>query len=268
MKKLFKKQKFLTITCAIAFVIIFVYFLTYNIPELFPGGGLIFDTIFQIAVGYIINYIFFIVNIYIPQINSEAKALQVCKSSIHSLLGEISKLEDYFNSFITLNLGRISYQTGIIYYKYPNSNGRSFIDITTYLRNEYPILKDKLSSITSNRYFNSLDSSIIELINSIQYSDFLDYLKRFQYCEKDMNNTLFGQNVYITSLEESYKNFIAISSKLSEISGIKMSSPINFIVLKGTALEEYIAFIKEKRLSYNTSNERYSKYYVGNDRIY
>lgn len=267
MKTLYSRYKWLTIFLVGSIVIVISYYASYNLPELFSGAGRLFDFANQIAIGYIINFLFFIMNIYIPQLNAESKAAKACHLPIVSLLEEIRSIENIFSSFIKLHYGRIKYPSGIVYYQYPNSPGRSYIDITAYLKTEYSIIQRRFSSIVSNRYFGSLDTKIIELINDLQYSDFVDYLGQFQHCNGDMNDIIFGQNIYVDSLEISYIKFIGISVELQKITDAKISSPEQYSILEGAARDEYIKFIEEKRAS--IPRERYmgSKYYIENNRI-
>lgn len=268
MKKLYSRYKWLTIFLVISFVIVISYYASYNLPELFPGAGRLFDFANQISIGYIINFIFFIMNIHLPQINAEKKAAKACELPIVSLLEEIRNLENIFSSFIKLHYGRITYPSGTVYYQYPNSNGRSFIDITTYLKNEYAVIQRKFSSVVSNRYFSMLDTEIIELINDLQYSDFLDYLKRFPYCDGDLNDIGFGKNCYVDTLEMSYIKFISLSQKIQQRINANLSQQKQFVILEGSALTEYIKFIEEKRAVIPPEKHKYSEYHIENNRIY
>lgn len=268
MKKLYSRYKWLTIFLAISIVLVVLHYLTYNLPELFSGAGRLFDIAFQLSIGYIINFAFFIVNIYLPQLDSETKAAKACQLPIVSLLEEIRSIENIFSSFIKLNSGRIIYPTGILYYQYPNSSARSFIDITEYLKKEYSIIQRRFSTLISNRYFGSLDTKIIELINDLQYSNFLSYMNHFSYCDGDLNRILFGQNIYVDSLEESYIKFIDTAQELQRLTNAKLSPLKQFSILEGPAREEYINFIEEKRATFSPDMCKYGECHIENNRIY
>lgn len=267
MKKLYVKHKGLTLVCLASVLIVILYFITYDIPELFIGAGRMFDILSQIAIGYIINYIFFIVNVFLPQLRSEEKAFQVCELPIVSLLEEIQKIENNFSSFIDLKYGTLRYQTGTIYYQYPNSDGRSFICITDFLKAEGSILQRKFDNLSSNRHFNSLDGKIIELINNLQYSDFVGYLSKFPYHAGDLSNVMFAKNAYTTILSDAYNNFIETAHELRDACHAQISPPKEFIVLEGATLEDYVSFIMEKRASCQKP-VGVSEYHVENSRIY
>lgn len=267
MNKLFRQHRWLTIVCIISVLIVVVYFITYTTPELFVGAGRLFDIITQIAIGYIINYVFFIVNVFLPQIQSEEKAFKMCELQIISLIEEINRLENIFSSFIKLNYGRIEYTTGTIYYKYPSSDGCSFINITNYLKSEYGVLSRYLNSITSNRYFHQLNVDIVELVNDIQYSDFLGYLNRFSYHNGDLPGVIFGHNKYSAVLSDAYVMFLDSFHRLKDMFCDKSTKQDPFIVLEGKPKDEYIAFIEEHRMKHNKPREN-SEVYVENKRIY
>lgn len=268
MKKFYKRYRWLTICGILSIIVIILYFATYTWPELFPGAGRLFEILFQISIGYIINFIFFVVNIYLPQLTLENKAAQVCELPIVSLLEEIRDIENVFSSFIKLNYGRITYPTGIVYYKYPDTEGRAFIDITYYLRHKHSDMQRCFSSVVSNRYFNSLDTKVIELINDLQYSDFVMYLRHFTYCDGNMNNSVFGHNKYTKTLEESYQEFLRIARKLQVETDANLSSLKQFSILEGDEREKYIRFIEEERAKHAADGQKCEKYYVGNSQIY
>lgn len=267
MKMLFHRHKALSLILIVAIIIIILYLATLNVQEVFSNAGKIFEVIFQISIGYIINFIFFVVNIYVPNNSSQVKALSVTRLSIASLLEEIRRLENIFDSFVKLNYGRISFQLGTIYYKYPDSAGRSYIDVTQYIKSESTALQRHFDRLCSIRYFHSLDCEIIELINDLQYCDFQGYLKRFLHVEGDPNQIIFGQNKYIKSLSESYEAFIVTANKLLDKCDLEISSRKKFIVLEGTELDEYIAFIDKTRSMYS-AEASYGELYVENSRIY
>ena len=100
MKKFYSRYKKLTQFFVGSIVVVLLYVLTYNCPELFSGAGLLFDIAFQLAIGYIINFFFFVVNVYLPKLDDERKATTGCHLAISLLCGEIRDMENIFSSFI------------------------------------------------------------------------------------------------------------------------------------------------------------------------
>ena len=75
MRKLCVRYKWLMLFLLISVVIVISYYASYNLPELFPGAGRLFDFAYQISIGYIINFIFFLLNVFHPQIEAENKSV-------------------------------------------------------------------------------------------------------------------------------------------------------------------------------------------------
>lgn len=268
MRKLCVRYKWLMLFLLISVVIVISYYASYNLPELFPGAGRLFDFAYQISIGYIINFIFFLLNVFHPQIEAENKSVKACQLPLVTLLEEIRSIENIFTSFINLKYGSIAYPVGITYYQYPDSESKSYIDITAYLKNEYAVMQHKFSVVVSNRYFGSLDTKIIELVNDLQYSGFMHYLKHFTNYDGDLDCIFFGTNSYITTLEDSYKQFIKTAKELQELANARVSPTKRFLILEGAARNEYIDFIKEKRASIPLDRNKYSEYHIEGKRIY
>ena len=84
----------------------------------------------------------------------------------------------------------------------------------------------------------------------------------------DLNDTLFGQNVYVDSLESSYIKFIGIFKELQKLIGARISPQKKYSILEGTALEEYIIYIEEKRATIPPEKYKYSECHIEGNRIY
>lgn len=268
MRKLYSRYKWLTIFLGVSIVIVISYYASYNLPELFSGAGRLFDFANQISIGYIINFLFFLLNIYLPQLDAEKKAFQVCNLPIVSLLEEVRRIENVFSSFITLKHTQIRYPTGIVYYQYPDSGGRSFIDITSFLKNEFASIQRRFSAVVSNRHFGSLDAKIIELINDMQYSDFLRYMSILPYHDGDLSYASIPQNAYSDAWEDAYNKFISLALELQKFIDANISEPRVFTVLEGDARDSYIAYIMAKRAECNVDARTVGEYHIENNRIY
>lgn len=265
-KNLYLKHTSLTIVLIISIIIVVFYLATLNVPEVFPGGGQILNIACQLSIGYIINYLFFYINVYSPKYDNEQKAFSSTELLIASLLEEIRTIENFFESFITLNYGNIRFPLGTIYYKNISTGARDFIDITKYLKTEYRNCQRCFEKIINNRYFYSLDDTIIELINDLQYSDFLGYMQRFQQVNEDFNRTMFAHNRYTSVLADSYVNFLDTAAQLTQKCNLSISSKKSYAILQDDELDEYLVFIKEKR-ELTKNSIVYGKYYIENSRV-
>ena len=244
MRKLCSKYKWLTFFVGASIIVIALYFIHYNVPELFPKAGLLFDIAFQLSIGYIINFFFFIVNVYLPKLDDERKATTGCHLAISMLCGEIRDMENIFSSFIILKYNNMRYPVGTVYYQCPDSKAISTINITEYLKKEYSALQYKISAVAANRYFGALDSEVISLINDLQYSDFMRYLRHFMDFDGDLDGILFGKMSYEEILEDAYKHFIKLAEELQTRTNARVSPLKRFNVLEDKARAEYIKSIE------------------------
>lgn len=66
MKKFVHENWMISILLGLAVFIILSYLITSNMPELLPGVDKWFNLLFQLAIGYSINFIFFVIQVYLP----------------------------------------------------------------------------------------------------------------------------------------------------------------------------------------------------------
>ena len=69
-----RKNKLIFSFFIISIVVISSYFLTMDWPEIFKGAELWFDFLFQLSVGYIINFMFYVTQVYVPNNRKETVA--------------------------------------------------------------------------------------------------------------------------------------------------------------------------------------------------
>lgn len=79
------KNKLITAFFVISVAVIVAYILSMDLPEWFNGAGDWFNLLFQFAVGYIINFMFYITQVYVPN-NKRDKVVQSCITKRISLL--------------------------------------------------------------------------------------------------------------------------------------------------------------------------------------
>ena len=65
MKKFLKENKGLSTLAFIALITIIVYILSVYYPHKFPNTDIWLELLFQLSIGYIINFIFYILQVYL-----------------------------------------------------------------------------------------------------------------------------------------------------------------------------------------------------------
>ncbi len=67
--KLFIKENFLiSVICLISVLIILLYIFSMDISESFPHAADCFNTLFQLSIGFVINFMFYVTQFYIPRL--------------------------------------------------------------------------------------------------------------------------------------------------------------------------------------------------------
>lgn len=84
-----KKNKLITVFFAVSVATIMAYILSTDLPEWFDGAGLWFNLTFQLAVGYIINFMFYVTQVYAPN-SKRNNIVQTCiKKRISILINDM-----------------------------------------------------------------------------------------------------------------------------------------------------------------------------------
>lgn len=74
MKMFFKGNKLISIVFVISLVVILLYVMTMDNQELFSHVEKWFNIVFQLAIGFVINFMFYVTQVYVPEIKQMKKA--------------------------------------------------------------------------------------------------------------------------------------------------------------------------------------------------
>ncbi|SFQ09776.1 hypothetical protein SAMN02910358_00744 [Lachnospiraceae bacterium XBB1006] len=85
MKKFVKKNGILFVLFCMSVVVCILYIISMDKVELFPHAGDWFNLLFQFAIGFIINFIFFITQIYIPQYKQNKEIYRCVSDRIRTI---------------------------------------------------------------------------------------------------------------------------------------------------------------------------------------
>ena len=82
MKLFVKENKLISVIFGVSVVVILLYVLSIDIPEILPHAGDWFDILFQLSIGFVINFMFYVTQVYIPRIkNNKRKRLIIRRLS-------------------------------------------------------------------------------------------------------------------------------------------------------------------------------------------
>lgn len=94
-----KENKWITGFFFVSWLVIVSYILTIEWPELFNGAEEIYSLFFQLSIGYIINFMFYITQVYIPNYNRNvainkciSKRLTQLISDMNATLSQLAKV--------------------------------------------------------------------------------------------------------------------------------------------------------------------------------
>lgn len=108
-KKFIKMNRIISIFFVISLFVIFSYIATMDLPELFEGAEQWYNLSFQLSIGYIINFIFYITQVYVPNIQKEAKVNKCISVRINHIISHMK------STFSQLALNYIPDHHGDIY---------------------------------------------------------------------------------------------------------------------------------------------------------
>lgn len=94
MRKIFifiEKNKLITYFFIISLSIIVSYIWTMEQPELFDGAEKIYNLFFQLAIGYIINFMFYITQVYIPNERKDLAVKRCIAKRIEKLINDMNE---------------------------------------------------------------------------------------------------------------------------------------------------------------------------------
>lgn len=199
MKKMLKefceRNKILTICSIIAGIIVLSFYATINIPEAIPGIGKWYSLINDLSIGVLINLIFFIFQIYIPELKDESENLNKINSLIvGSVLKPMSDIiQIYENNVVVNNDNKIGIKQKVFYYMVDgNEHGAwmSKFDLKNDVSNFQSEFEDNLQGVIQLLIHMRVNSKIMSLLIDLKLSSFLERFEiaTIAYYFDDTNN--------------------------------------------------------------------------------
>ena len=97
------KNKLITAFFAISVAVIVAYILSMDLPEWFNGAGDWFNLLFQLAVGYIINFMFYVTQVYVPNSKRNTIVETCITKRISLLIADMDKSLSHLAAIYTEN---------------------------------------------------------------------------------------------------------------------------------------------------------------------
>lgn len=219
-----RKNKWITGAFFISILIVVSYILTMDLPELFDGAEEWYNLLFQLSVGYIINFMFYIMQVYIPN----SKRNVTVQASISK---RISMLIDHMNGA----LSRLA-EIYIVNHKGPAYTEEELTQIMTKLRfsDKVKVLDAGRTTQNNNVYFSVREWLIKCILDTEKDIDSL-----FKYYAADISVNLM--EVLEAIPRSSY--YSVMHTLLTSPNDVDFSEAA--LSPKGNFFFEYYGFIKQ-----------------------
>lgn len=97
MRRFVKCNKVISASFVVSFAIIALYIFSLKKIEWFPYAGEWFNVLFQLSVGFVINFIFYVTQVYIPRQNLTRQANRCIQERIQNV---VDKMDDIFRRIV------------------------------------------------------------------------------------------------------------------------------------------------------------------------
>lgn len=224
---LWEENKLICVLSIISLLIALSYIITYNLPELIPGINSWYSLGYDISLGIMVNFVFFMFQLFIPSQRKRRQAFTAIKPTLESLYFVLSDILLCTDWYIKIDNDNISVSNGIHYFIRHNvdsDNGwLTKMDLSTQgIEDYYAHIETVLSKITNNFTYSNNSYELIKNISDLQSNQYLNYLKyavsetnpnvRYDNAEHEYNQfkeiiTYFGKCVNKSCLEVSIPTF-------------------------------------------------------------
>ena len=92
MKKFIKNNFLISVILIIALVIVISFILTKDNPELFKHANDFYNLFFQLSIGYIISFVFYVMQVYLPNLKQSELANICINDRIKTIFSKMQQL--------------------------------------------------------------------------------------------------------------------------------------------------------------------------------
>ena len=219
----------------LSIISVLFYLLILSKDELWPGSEKWLNVTFQIGIGYIINFLFYITQVYLPRIKQEEEAFALFEADIYILSSEMARLYNLVEAFVNIKGSEINYKRGIICFKDELADNKKFyhIKIDKALKRACINIDDRINKLVNNKAFMFCNKQLIYCVSEIQLNGFTKVI----YSQTEMSDAEF--KMFKTAYaEETYKDFIELYEKIAKYSSYERR--VKYKELSEEELREYI----------------------------
>ena len=214
-KRFVKRNKVLFILFVIAVSITLSYYITYDMPEIIPGIEKWYKLSSDLSIGVIINFIFYVFQVYIPRREEEKSTLLIIESDLIKICNHIQEILLVMGTYLPgFESGVVQVTENSVYYlKMTEADSTKGWARHFDLYKDFSPLKKTIVETTDRLLSSSLlqgcDKEIIELLGQLQRNGFL---RALEIAEKDKYDPL----CHYGDLEKCYPDFCMIFEQLKK----------------------------------------------------
>ena len=208
-KSFAKRNRVLFILLIVAVSITLSYYISYDIPELISGIEKWYKLFSDLSIGVIINFIFYVFQVYIPRREEEKATLRIIDPDLTKICQKIQEIllvaQTYLPGF---EKGKIHVAESSVYYmKMATADADEGWTRHFDLYEDFSQLKKGVVETTdrllSSALLQGCDKEVVELLGKLQRNGFL---RALEVAENDK----FDPDCGYTDLEKCYSDFCVI----------------------------------------------------------
>lgn len=242
MKNFYLEHKGISVGFVISVIVVLFSLLSLGNEEIWLGSEKWFSTVFQIGIGYIINFLFYITQVYLPQIKEEEKAFALFEADLYILSSAMARLYNLVEAFVNIKGGVINYKRGIICFKNELADNKKFyhVNIDKALKRACSQIDVRVDKLVNNKAFMFCNKQLIYCVSEIQLNGFTKVI----YSQAEMPDDKFKM-LKTACAEETYKDFVVLYEKIAKYSAYERSA--KYKELNEEELREYIPMCIEQQ---------------------
>lgn len=245
-KKLWQEHKGLLFMAIICLIIVFA---VYGIAYLYNGNILTniwIDFFTTVAIGYIVNFVFFLTQVIIPERKREVQSYSTIENLVKSLAGKVSNLIIEFDSCIDVKennrLVLLNRSIFCILYHECDDNlgwGEEF-DIFEEIDARIEAILRITDMITSSALFQYNNIELIKLIANLQQNDFLRNINKLIEFHKTISSDIVSEGIY--------NDYIKLKEVSTDLARYAQVQPFKLKIMNDKEKNEYLEQRKNKAL--------------------
>ncbi len=218
MKTLWKESKLLCILSIISVVVVISYNISYDWPELIEGIGRWYTLCYDLSIGVLINFIFYIFQVFLVARDREKKALKIIKPKVEWLYWAMSDIVLVVENYIKIyDDETISIPLETAYFVRKNKENKEGWIVKVELTKEgleiyRSNINDSIDKIINNPMYSNNNIELVEKIAILQANRLLNHL--IDYLKNPIEKR---ENLRFGKIRESFDEFRNITIYLGTV---------------------------------------------------